>query len=422
VTRLRTRRRPAAPPLIPHEPAAGPSRQSLAGLDWLNFFVANLQTGFGPFLSVYLTTKAWTQVDIGLALTAGSLVSLAVQAPAGALVDAARSKHAVAGIAILAISASALFLAVWPVFLVVLAAQLVHGVASCLLGPAMAAISLGLVGHARVGERLGRNARFGSIGNGSAAALMGVVGRYVSNQAVFFLTAALGLPALWALGRIRPQEIDPLRARGGTRHPLAGVPAAALPRLIHNRPLWTFAGCVLLFHLANAAMLPLMAGVITTRSSDRAPILIAACIVVPQLVVALISPWIGRQAERWGRRPLLIAGFAALPLRAALVAAISSPYLLVGVQVLDGISAAMLGVLFPLVTADAVRGTGRFNFAQGVLGSALGIGASLSTTLGGYLIDHLGKGFAFLVLAGIGLAAVASVAAFLPETRPSGLT
>jgi MFS family permease len=200
------------------------------------------------------------------------------------------------------------------------------------------------------------------------------------------------------------------------------VPAAALPRLIHNRPLWTFAGCVLLFHLANAAMLPLMAGVITTRSSDRAPILIAACIVVPQLVVALISPWIGRQAERWGRRPLLIAGFAALPLRAALVAAISSPYLLVGVQVLDGISAAMLGVLFPLVTADAVRGTGRFNFAQGVLGSALGIGASLSTTLGGYLIDHLGKGFAFLVLAGIGLAAVASVAAFLPETRPSGLT
>ena len=391
-----------------------PSAASQAGLDWLNFFVANVQTGFGPFIAVYLTAQAWTQVNIGLALTVGGLVALAGQIPGGALVDIVPSKRAVVMLSITAIALSALMLALWPVFLAVLAAEVLHSVASCLLGPALAAISLGLVGHAAIGERLGRNASFASLGNGIAAALMGACGRLLSTQAVFLVTAVLSVPALLALTRIRPEEIDPVRARGGARRAATGGAMA----LLRNVPLVIFAGCILLFHFANAAMLPLMAGIVTMRSTDWATVLIAACIVVPQAVVAASSAWVGRKAERWGRRPLLLAGFAALAVRGALFAIVTSPYLLVVVQLLDGVSAAVLGVMLPLVVADTSRGSGRFNLALGVVGSTAGIGAAVSTTFAGYISDHFGSHTAFVSLAVVALAGLASVFWLMPETRP----
>jgi MFS family permease len=140
--------------------------------------------------------------------------------------------------------------------------------------------------------------------------------------------------------------------------------------------------------------------------------------VAPQVVVAIIAPWVGRQAQIRGRRPLLLLGFASLPIRGVLLALVTSPTLLVAVQILDGIAGAVLGVLVPLVTADVTRGTGRFNFAQGFVGAAVGIGASLSTTIAGYTIDHFGSTAAFLSLAALGAAGVAMVAALMPETRP----
>jgi len=407
---------PKPPPQSRHRPA--PSRASLRGLDWFVFFLADVQTGFGPFVSVYLTAQAWTQVDIGLVLTLGSLIALAGQMPGGAVVDAARSERLVAARGVIAISASAIALAAWPIFLLVLLGRVLHAAASCVLGPAMAAISLGLVGHAGIGERLGRNARFASIGTGLAAAAMGALGYLTSPRYVFFATAALIVPTLIALFHIRPGEIDPERAHGGKHGMGLRKLGEGLLSLLGNRPLVILAACALLFHLANAAMLPLMGSLLTTRSSDLATALIAACIVVPQLVVAAFAPWVGRHAEQWGRRPLLLLGFAALPLRGVLFAAVTDPFLLVAVQLLDGISAAALGVLVPLVIADATRGTGRFNLAQGVVGSAVGIGASLSTTLAGYMSDTLGSGAAFCGLAVLGFAGLVVVWAWLPETRP----
>ncbi len=407
---------PKPPPQSRHGPA--PSRASLRGLDWFVFFLADVQTGFGPFVSVYLTAQAWTQVDIGLVLTLGSLIALAGQMPGGAVVDAARSERLVAACGVIAISASAIALAAWPIFLLVLLGRVLHAAASCVLGPAMAAISLGLVGHAGIGERLGRNARFASIGTGLAAAAMGALGYLTSPRYVFFATAALIVPTLIALFHIRPGEIDPERAHGGKHGMGLRKLGEGLLSLLGNRPLVILAACALLFHLANAAMLPLMGSLLTTRSSDLATALIAACIVVPQLVVAAFAPWVGRHAEQWGRRPLLLLGFAALPLRGVLFATVTDPFLLVAVQLLDGISAAALGVLVPLVIADATRGTGRFNLAQGIVGSAVGIGASLSTTLAGYMSDTLGSGAAFCGLAVLGFAGLVVVWAWLPETRP----
>ena len=397
--------------------AAAPARRSLRALDAFVFFVADLQTGFGPFVAVYLTTQKWTQVDIGLVLTVGGLVSLIGQMPGGALVDAVRSVRGVAAFAAAGIGLSALAYAMLPLFPIVLLAASLHAASSCVLGPAIAAVSLGLVGYAGIGERLGRNARFAAVGTGLSAAAMGTFGYLLSARSVFLVTAALALPILISLWSIRARDIDRARAQAAV-DPRGDMRRPGFVTLLRNRSLLVFGLCIMLFHLANAAMLPLMGSVLTTRSSQWAPALIAACMVVPQLVVAVFAPSVGRSAQRWGRRPLLIAGFAMLPLRAALFATVADPHLVIVLQVLDGLTAAVFSVMVPLTIADLTRGSGRFNLTQGIVGTATGIGASLSPTMAGYIADHYGSHAAFLTLAGIALAGLAAVAALMPETRP----
>jgi len=412
---------PGKPPqrdLAPGEPPPHPSPASLRGLDWFVFFVANVQTGFGPFISVYLTAMAWTQVEIGIVLSIGSLVSLLGQMPGGAIVDGARSERFVAGLSVAVIGASALIFAVWPSYVAVLGASVLHAAASCVLGPAMAAISLGLVGHDGMSERLGRNARFAAIGNGVAAAAMGAFGYWISPRSVFVVTAVLLVPALVALAFVRTSDIDPKRAHGGEPEKAPQRPLSSLFVASRLRPLLVFSASFMLFQLANTAMLPLMGSVLTMRSGRWATVLIAASIVVPQLLVALISPWIGRRAQIWGRRPLLILGFAVLPIRGVLFAVIHDPNVLVIAQLLDGVSAAVFGVLVPLVVADVTRGTGHFNLALGVAGTAIGIGATVSTTLAGYASDHLGSSAAFLLLAATAALGLLCIGLFMPETRP----
>ncbi|MDP4025696.1 MFS transporter [Methylobacterium sp. NEAU 140] len=418
----------------PRAAAAGQavSLGSRRGLDAFAFFVANLQTGFGPFLAVYFSQAKWTQSDIGFALTVGSLVGLLGQVPGGAFVDAVRSKRFAAGVAVVGISGSALALAVWPNFLVVLLAMALHSAASCVLTPAIAAISIGLVGHARAGERLGRNASFQALGNALAAAGMGACGYYLSNGAVFYLTAALVVPTIMALSAIRADEIDANARAGETpraeervraqeaEHAPAARPATgrdALRALLGNRGLLAFGGCMVLFFLANAAMLPLVGSVLTLRASETATALVAACIMVPQAVLALLAPAVGRAAERFGRYPVLLVGFAALPLRGLLFAYTTNPYGLVAIQMLDGVSASVLGVMVPLIVSDLTRGTGRFNLALGAVGTAMGIGAALSTSFAGVMADRLGSHSAFLGLALVGFAAFLLVALIMPETR-----
>ena len=400
-------------PSSPH-----PSRRSLRRLDWFVFLVADVQTGFGPFVAVYLTSQKWTQIEIGLVLTVAGLVSLLGQIPGGALVDWVRSERVVAAAAVTLIATAALVYATVPIFPAVLAAATMHAAASCVLGPAIAAISLGLVGHAAIGERFGRNARFASIGAALSAGVMAGFGYFFSPQAVFFVTAALLLPTLLVLRGIAAAEIDPERAHGNLPEQRIDKPRADLRSLLGKRSLLVFGCCILLFHFANAAMLPLMGSVLTTRSSQWATVLIGACMVGPQIVVALFSPWIGRQAQRIGRRPLLIVAFAALPLRGLLFATVTDPYLLVVVQLLDGVTASVMSVMVPLTIADLTRGTGRFNLTQGVVGTMMGLGAALSPTFAGYMSDTFGSPVAFMGLTGVGMLAVLTVWMLMPETRP----
>jgi len=173
----------------------------------------------------------------------------------------------------------------------------------------------------------------------------------------------------------------------------------------------------MLFQLANAAMLPILAGILTKRAPETAALVLAICILVPQFVVVAIAPRVGLKAQRWGRRPLLLLSFVALAVRAAIFAVTSDPYLLIATQLLDGISAATLGVLVPLIIADVTRGSGHFNFAQGMIGAAVGVGASFSTTLAGFIADTSGAAITFLLLACVGVMGLVFVFALVPETR-----
>jgi MFS family permease len=392
--------------------------RSLRALDWMNFFVANVQTGFGPFIASYLASHKWTQGEIGMALSVGTISAMVSQVPAGAAVDAMKNKKGAAAWAIFAIIFSAVLLASSPTVLPVIAAEVFHGFASCMLVPAMAAISFALVGRQNLGDRLGRNARWASIGSAIAAGLMGLFGEYFSSRAVFWLTAALAMPALIALSMV--QNTGTVDAMPQAKPvPDADEKRESLRELLRDKRMLIFAACIVLFHLSNAAMLNLAAGEVTAGMGDNVQLVIAACIIVPQAIVAMMSPWVGRSAQRWGRRPILLFGFAALPVRALLFAGISSPYLLVPVQMLDGLSAAVFGVMLPLIAADVAGGKGRYNLCIGLFGLAAGIGATLSTAAAGFIADRFSNTVSFFGLAAAGALAVLLVWAAMPETRES---
>jgi MFS family permease len=395
---------------------AAPRAQERA-LDWFNFFVANIQTGFGPFLAVHLTAQGWTLTAIGFALSVGTATSLLSQLPAGALVDATRSKTRVAALSVLAFTLSALLLAISPLPLPVYVAQILHGFSSCTLGPAIAALSLALAGQAWLGPRLGRNARYAAIGNGVGAALMGACGYFVSEQSVFFLTALLTLPALAVLvplKRVNSSLPPPMDVAAGA----AGPQGVGVLHVLADRRLLVFAVCAMVFTFANAPLLAIASSALTTRAGSLATPLIAACIVLPQLVVAVVSPAVGRYAGSLGRKPLLLLGFAMLPVRGLLLGTVSDPILVVLVQALDGIAAACFGVLVPLVTADIAGRSGHFNLSLGAVGLAIGIGGTLSPPLAGWIADQLGTGAAYATLSAAGFTAILIALVALPETRP----
>ncbi|HEY2616397.1 MAG TPA: MFS transporter [Acetobacteraceae bacterium] len=392
-----------------------PRQRSSLGLDWLNFFVANVQTGFGPFIAVYLTENRWTTAEIGFALTIGTVCSLISQMPAGALVDAIDDKRWAVRFGILAVSGTALLYALSTAKVLVYAAEVLHGLASSVIGPAIAAVSLALVGRAAFSERAGRNARFASIGNGIAAGVMGAAGSFVSANSVFWLTAILGVPALLALRMIGPgARTRPAVTTVEPSNEPAGL--AGLKELFLDWRLLVFGGCVLLFFMSNAAMLPLAATQVTKKHPELADLLIAVTIVVPQLIVAAMSPWVGRSSDRWGRRPIMLLGWIMLPAQGVLYAVVPVRYAVLLCQALGGVSAAVFGVTMTLVAADLTQRNGRFNLTLGALGVAIAIGASISTSLAGIAADALGDKAAFLGLALAGAAGTLLLWLAMPET------
>jgi predicted MFS family arabinose efflux permease len=298
----------------------------------------------------------------------------------------------------------------WPV----MSAQAVIGGVSSIFIPAICAISLGMVGHRHFDRRQGRNQTLNSAGNVIAALAMGLLGYYVSDRSIFFFVVVSAVPALLSLLAINPRAIDYGQARGagGT----AVSDPAGISSLLKDRPLVMFLICAVMFHFANAAMLPLL-GQKLARGQERTPMaFMSACVVTTQVVVALLSSWAGTKAGRWGRKPLLLAAFAALPIRGVLYTLTANTGSLIAVQVLDGVAVGIFGVVSVLVIADLTHGSGRFNLTVGAIGTATGIGASLSQSIAGSVAHGLGFDAGFLFLAAVAAAALAFLYFFVPET------
>jgi len=395
---------------------------SRKGLNALNFLIAAVQAGFGPFVAVWLTRQGWSQTDVGVALSIGSAAGLIGQLPGGWLVDSVHHKRPVMTVALLTIAVSALLLAFLPMRLPVATAQALDSLAACIITPSIAAITLRLSGHASYGQRLGMNARFASLGAASSAGLLGLCAWYFSERAVFIMTAILIAPTLVALYSIRAEDEAEGVPHPATLHPRERKRRALRPWQIFREPaLHLFAICAVLFHLANAAMLPLALNELAKRTPSTG-LVVSSAIIVPQIIVAAVSPWAGRMAQVFGRRPMLLAGFAALPARGLLFALLvwvgpAGPPL-VAIQVLDGISAAVFGLSLPLIAADATKRTGFLNLAIGSLGLAAGLGATVSTTLAGVVADTFGAPMAFVGLAAVGAVAWLAILFAMPETRP----
>ena len=311
------------------------------------------------------------------------------------------------------IGAAALILALWHSFVLVMTAEIFDGLTAGIIGPAVAAISLGIVGQRAMSGRTGRNNRFQGAGNAATAMLFGLLGTYVTKSAIFFATAVLTIPPLVALSYVRSDEIDYVRARNATKGEERPHLRNILVILKNRRLLW-FACCAAAFQFADASLLPLASEHLGRAQLAGGSLLMSGLVVAPQLVVAILAPWVGYFSEIYGRKLVLLIGYAVPFVRAVLLAFISDPLLMIFVQLLDGISGAILTVLTVVIVADLTTGTGRFNLASGTVGLIATVAASLSITASGFIAQHAGRSAAFLSLAAASVVAILLVS-MLPK-------
>lgn len=404
-----------------------PTRPPARTLDALNFFLADVRDGLGPYLAIYLLAvrgpdRGWNEATVGVVLTVAGIVGLLAQTPAGGLIDRSRNKPRIVMIAALLVTLSSISLPIVSGYAAVTITQSIAAVAGAVFAPAISAITLGLVGPKLFAKRVGRNEAFNHAGNAASAALAGVLAWKFGPVVVFWLMGALTLASIATASRIRNGDIDNAVARGLDCEPEEGCDEPSGWRtLVENRPLMTFAAIAFLFHLANAAMLTSVSQLLSrTVGKDLATSLTAACIVAAQLVMVPVAVVVGRHAERWGTKPIFLVAFAFLAARGALYTVSNDPWWLVGVQALDGIGAGIFGALFPVVIADLTKGSGRFNVSQGAVATAQGLGAALSATLAGAIIVAAGYAAGFLTLAAIAGGGFVLYFLAMPETKKPG--
>ncbi|MGR2708332.1 MFS transporter [Pseudomonas sp. IB20] len=394
-------------------------------LDSLNFFLADVRDGLGPYLAIYLlAVHQWDPASIGVVMTLAGIAALLTQGPAGALIDRTRSKRAVIAVAAVLVTVSCLVLPFVSSFSWVALTQAASAIAASVFAPAISAISLGITGPRAFTRRTGRNETFNHAGNAVAALLAGGLAYLFGPVVVFYLMAFMAIASVVAVSCVSASAIDHDAARGfdpAHAHEHEHEQPSGVKVLLANRPLLLFAICCALFHLANAAMLPLVSQKLAQINLHMATPLTSACIVAAQVVMVPMAWLVGSKADVWGRKPLLLAGFMILPLRGVLYTLSSDPYWLVAVQMLDGIGAGIFGALFPVIVKDLTQGTGRFNVSLGALSTVFGLGAALSSSLAGFVVQQAGYNAAFLTLAGVAAAALALLWLAMPETltKPS---
>jgi predicted MFS family arabinose efflux permease len=379
--------------------------RSLLALCALNFFMADVRDGLGPFLGVFLQEQSWSPAEIGFVMTIGGLVGMVAVTPAGMLVDKTTAKRAILVAAMVAVIAASLVILFLPSFIATSAAQSINAIAAAMMAPAVAAVTLGLVKQQGYAHQLGRNEAFNHAGNVTAALLAGFFGYLFGLGAVFAVMAGMAVGAMAAVAAIDPDRIDHKAARGLGSAP--GDQGASFSVLVTSGPLLVLGLTLLLFHLGNAAMLPLLGQALVARGAGDPSVFTSATIIIAQLTMIATALYAARLAEQRGYWLVFLIALLSLPVRGLIASLITDPIGLAPVQVLDGIGAGMLGAAVPGLVARILAGTGHVNAGLGAAMTMQGIGASLSATVGGLAAEHLGYAAAFLVLAGIAVLALA---------------
>ena len=389
-------------------------------LDWLNFLLADLRGGLGPYVNVFLLTEVgWDQAMIGAVLTVSGLTGIVFHAPIGALIDATRAKRGLIVGGAWCLALLSVGIVTYPTLPVVFAADVSMAILGGVFAPTVAAMTLGLFGSRDAAAQLGRNAAFDRFGNLFIAAVAAAVGTQFGQRGVFYMLplfavlsmiAVLSIPA-GAIDHQRARALDEIRPGMGRPYPWR--------RLFAERPFVVLAVGTAMFHFANAPMLALASQKLALEVKGFESAVTSAAIIVGQLATIPMA-FLVMRANLIGGRPLLILAFAALPLRGALFAMVDDPYGMVAIQLLDGIGAGLFDVLLPLVLYGAVLGSGRYNAARGLIGTIQGVGGASSYVIAGSLVVWGGYSVAFAVLAGVGLAALILMLAAMPETVPRG--
>jgi predicted MFS family arabinose efflux permease len=350
-------------------------------------------------------------------MAATSVAAAICQLPAGLLVDGTRAKRLLIAASGLAVGVGCLLIVLFPDFATVIAAQAMLGAASAVIPPAIAAVSLGLVGRRSLDARISRNERFNHGGNFVAAGLVGVLGQYFGYQWIFYTVCGFAVASAVVVTLINPAEIDHERARGG-EDPDNKCEPIPFRDLLRRRDLLVFLAAVVLFHFGNAAMLPMAGQVLALKHPGEDTLALSACIIAAQLVMVGVAWAVGSASSRGvGRKTIFLVALAVLPVRGVLFSFTTSPYGVVAIQMLDGVAAGIFGVISVLIASDLMRGTGRFNLAQGMTALAVGVGAALSNATSGYVVQWFGYATAFLCLAAIAVCALAFFALLMPETK-----
>lgn len=370
-------------------------------LQWLNFFMADMQAGVGPFLGVFLLAHGWRSGWIGSVMTIGGVAGVIASAPAGAWVDGSRHKRALVAIpGVCTMLASAVILlsqGFWPVVL----SQVATAIAGAAIGPAVIGITLGIFRQSRFNHQNGINQAYGHAGNAVGAALSGLAGWRLGLPAVFWLAVAFAIASIVSVALVPRGAIDHRIARGLRAEELEERPHA-LRELLRCKPLLVLAASLAFFHLGNGAMLPLYGLAVVARHGNPA-LFVAATIVVAQATMVLTSLAAMRLSERRGLWLVLLVSFAALPIRGLLAAHLMRDWGVFPVQMLDGVGAGLQSVAVPGLVARILNGTGHVNVGQGAVMTIQGVGASLSPAIGGWLAQWYGYGTAFVILGSFAL-------------------
>lgn len=416
--------------------ANDPKKGSIRALRTLNFFIADVQNGMGPYMALYLQSSVhWGPAQIGSALAAGNIAQVLAQTPAGALIDRLRQKRALLLIGIGLIALAVLATAFFTTKPVVMTGQALIGTAGAIFPLCLSAIALGLVGRKRFDQVQGTNQAFNAAGNMFAALALGAVGYYFNQRWMFYFVGLLCVGAVLCVLRIKNDDIDFDLARGADaaadpdKKTASASPApsgvwagikeqgAGLAKLLKQKTVLVFLLSAVIFHFANAAMVPLVTQLLARGVGVKQAILFTSgYMLASQLVFMVVAALSGKLAGKVGRKPLFLFGFAALALRGVLYTLSHHPAALIAVQCMDGLGAGIFGVVGVLIIADLTKGTGGFNAAQGAIATAQGIGAFLSNSVSGYLAKNQGDNFTFFTLAAIAAVGLVFFWVFMPET------